>query len=182
MFCNRCGTEMQASSAACPNCGRRMADALREVAQGGRLERHLPILGVLWMVIGGLFLIPAAGLMVFGGGIRLMLHARGPWPGLFQLLLFVAGGSFTILAAGGVCVGLDLMQRASWARTAAIILGILALFHPPFGTALGVYSLWVLLAAESGDEYQCLARASRGWRLFGGRRNSGDVLEENPGL
>jgi hypothetical protein len=52
------------------------------------------------------------------------------------------------------------MYRASWARTAAIILGILALFHPPFGTALGVYSLWVLLADESGDEYQCLARAS----------------------
>jgi hypothetical protein len=63
-------------------------------------------------------------------------------------------------AAVGVCVGLGLMYRASWARTAAIILGILALFHPPFGTALGVYSLWVLLADESGDEYQCLARAS----------------------
>ena len=112
------------------------------------------------MVLGGLFLIPAAGLMVFGGGIRFMLHAREPWPGLFRLLLFVAGGSFTILAAGGACVGLGLMERASWARTAAIILGILALFHSPFGTALGVYSLWVLLADESGDEYQGLARAS----------------------
>ena len=51
------------------------------------------------------------------------------------------------------------MQRSPWARTAAIILGVLALFHPPLGTALGVYSLWVLLADERGDEYRYLARA-----------------------
>jgi hypothetical protein len=64
-----------------------------------------------------------------------------------------------ILAAGGMCVGLGLMQRAPWARMAGIILGALALFHPPFGTALGVYSLWVLLADENGDEYRYLTRA-----------------------
>ena len=51
------------------------------------------------------------------------------------------------------------MQRAPWARTAGIILGVLALFHPPFGTALGVYSLWVLLADENGEEYRYLTRA-----------------------
>jgi hypothetical protein len=52
---------------------------------------------------------------------------------------------------GGVCVGLGLMQRAPWARTAAIVLGVLALFHPSFGTASGVYSLWVLLGDEGAD-------------------------------
>jgi hypothetical protein len=111
------------------------------------------------MVIGGLFLIPAVGLMVFGQGLHLMLHEQEPWPGLFQLLLYVAGSTLVILAAGGVCVGLGLMQRAPWARTAAIILGVLALFHPPLGTALGVYSLWVLLADERGEEYRLLAGA-----------------------
>ena len=50
------------------------------------------------------------------------------------------------------------MQRAPWARTTAIILGVLALFHPPLGTALGVYTLWVLVADEHGDEYRYLAR------------------------
>jgi len=65
----------------------------------------------------------------------------------------VAGGSLTILAAGGVCVGLGLIQRRAWARITAIILGGLALFHPPFGTALGTYTLWVLLADKHGDQY-----------------------------
>jgi hypothetical protein len=158
MFCNRCGTETQAGFVVCPKCGRRMGDAEDGVAQS-RLERHLHTLGILWMAIGGLFLIPAVGLMVFGQGVHFMVHEREPWPGLFELLLYVAGSSLVILAAGGICVGLGLMQKAPWARTAAIILGVLALFHPPFGTALGVYSLWVLQADERGEEYQYLTRA-----------------------
>jgi hypothetical protein len=52
------------------------------------------------------------------------------------------------------------MQRQSWARIAAVILGILSLFHPPVGTALGIYTLWVLLANNAGPEDEQLARAS----------------------
>jgi hypothetical protein len=181
MFCNRCGTEKQAGSATRPNCGRRIGDALREVAQG-RLERHLHILGVLWRVIGGLFVIPAAGLTVFGGGIQFMLHAQEPWPGWFQLLLFVAGGSLTILAAGGVCVGLGLMQRlhgrgrrpSSWEYWHCFIHRLGRRWAcTPCGFC------WQMRAGMSTSAWREQARE---WHLFGGRRNSGDVLEENPGL
>ena len=158
MFCNRCGTEVQFGFVTCPKCGRRIGDPVGALAQS-RLERHLRTLATLWMAIGGLFLVPAIGLMVFGQDLRLMVHEQEPWPGVWQVLLIAASGTLLILAAGGVCVGLGLMQRAPWARTAAIILAVLALFHPPLGTALGVYSLWVLLADEGGNEYQCLERA-----------------------
>ena len=156
MFCNRCGTEIQSGSLACPNCGRRIGDPVGAVAQS-RLERHLQTLGTLWMAIGGLFFIPAVAIVAFGHGARFVVHDREPWPDLFQFFIYVAGGSLTILAAGGVCVGLGLIQRRPWARITAIILGALALFHPPFGTALGVYTLWVLLADEHGDQYRYLA-------------------------
>jgi hypothetical protein len=41
----------------------------------------------------------------------------------------------------------------------AIVLGCIALVHIPFGTALGIYTLWVLLPAESEEEYRRTARA-----------------------
>jgi hypothetical protein len=107
------------------------------------------------MVVGGLFLIPAVGLMVFGRAAHFVFHGREPLPGLFPLLLLlVAGGSLGILGAGGMGLGVGLMQRQAWARVAGIILGVLALFYPPLRTALGVYTLWVLLADEGGDQYR----------------------------
>ncbi|MFY9559434.1 MAG: hypothetical protein WAQ52_04300 [Terriglobales bacterium] len=50
------------------------------------------------------------------------------------------------------------MRHQPWARISAIVLGILALFHPPLGTALGIYTLWVLFSNNAGPEYDRLAR------------------------
>lgn len=159
MFCNRCGTQLQPNTMACPNCGRQIGDPVGAVAQS-RLERHLRTLGILWMILGSLFLVPGIALMIFGRSMHFILHSEEPIPELFPLFAYLAGGTLMILAAGGICVGLGLMQRSLWARTAAVVLGILALFHPPFGTALGIYTLWVLLADENGDEYRYLARSN----------------------
>ena len=83
-----------------------------------------------------------------------MARALGP------LVLYLIGGSLLVVGAGGICVGWGLMQRQPWARIAALILGIVALFHPPFGTALGIYTLWVLLSNDAGTEYERMARAA----------------------
>jgi hypothetical protein len=160
MFCARCGSPLQPNSLACSQCGRRIGDPVSAVAQS-RLDRHLHTLGILWMVIGGLFMIPAVILLFMGPIIGAAITGHHPFgPGLGPLLLWIAEGTLIILAAGGVCVGLGLMQRRPWARVAALILGVLAIFHPPFGTALGVYTLWVLLADEHGDEYRYLTRSA----------------------
>jgi len=159
MFCTRCGAQLQSDSQACPGCGRRLGDPVRAIAQS-RLERHLHTLGILWMAIGGLFFIPAILLLVFGGSFHFVIHDHDPFPGFLPLFLYIAGGTFAILAAGGFCVGLGLTQRQPWARIVAIILAVLALFHPPFGTALGIYTLWVLLADDHGDEYRYLSRST----------------------
>jgi hypothetical protein len=162
MFCNNCGTELQPDYKLCPKCGNPMGPA-RPVAtcNRGRLEQHLRTLGILWIVAGALFLIPSIGMLAIGSfvhiaipGTQEMARALGP------LVLYVIGGSLLVVAAGGICVGWGLMQRQPWARIAALILGILALFHPPLGTALGIYTLWVLLSDKSGTEYERMARAA----------------------
>jgi hypothetical protein len=39
------------------------------------------------------------------------------------------------------------------------VLAFISLFHIPFGTALGVYTMWVLLPGESQREYDGLVEA-----------------------
>jgi len=53
-----------------------------------------------------------------------------------------------------------LLQRENWARIFALVMGFIALLNVPLGTALGVYTLWVLLPSQSDDEYQALAEAA----------------------
>jgi uncharacterized membrane protein (DUF2068 family) len=62
------------------------------------------------------------------------------------------------LLRGVLCVatGIGLLRRAPWARMLAIIAGFLTLIKLPFGTALAVYTLWVLLPGASGQEYEQL--------------------------
>jgi len=77
-----------------------------------------------------------------------------------QPLLSFIGILILVKAAAGFLAGYGLLQREAWARILVLILGFLSLFNVPFGTALGVYTLWVLLPAISDQEYRALARAA----------------------
>ena len=74
-------------------------------------------------------------------------------------VFFSLGSVFLLVAVGGILVGWGLMHHERWARITAIVLAVLSLFHPPFFTALGIYTLWVLLPSESAAEYERLSRA-----------------------
>jgi hypothetical protein len=62
-------------------------------------------------------------------------------------------------AALGFLAGWGLLQHEKWARIVVLVLAFLALFNVPFGTAFGVYTMWVLLPSESEREYEALAEA-----------------------
>ena len=74
-------------------------------------------------------------------------------------LLSVIGIFILAKAACGFIAGWGLMQREPWARIIALVLGFISLFNIPFGTAVGVYTLWVLLPAQSQEEYDAMAAA-----------------------
>jgi len=54
-------------------------------------------------------------------------------------------------------------RQARSARLLAMIVGCIALIKVPFGTALGIYTLWVLISHNGEQEYAALsAQAGRG--------------------
>ena len=163
MFCNACGTEIQPGFNVCPKCGTPVGRAVSSPSTAlarSRLQRHLNTLGVLWIVVGVLFLIPATVLLFLSGAVsHFVIHDNPVATLVGPLVLTLIGSSILLVGIGGILVGWGLRDRQPWARITAIILGILALFHPPFGTALGIYTLWVLLSDESGSEYRQLSAA-----------------------
>jgi len=160
MFCNRCGTQLQPTFKLCPKCGNPVtAGAASAIPERSRLDRHLRTVGVLWIIFGALWLIPSAVTMLLSHGARLTMGDEIFGHAFMRPLFFSFGAISLLVAAGGVLGGLGLMRYERWARTVTIIFAVLALFHPPFFTALGIYTLWVLLPADSASEYEQLSRS-----------------------
>ena len=159
MFCNGCGSELQSAFNVCPKCGKVIGDPVSAITRS-RLQNHLSTLGILWIIVGVLFLFPSLGLFFASGAARFFIHDSVFAHALGPAMLTLIGGTFLVLAIGGILVGLGLRDRKPWARTVAIVLGVLSLFHPPVGTALGIYTLWVLMSDDGGVEYRRLSTAA----------------------
>ena len=59
--------------------------------------------------------------------------------------------AFIVVAVSipGIIGGIGLLNHYPWARILVLILGILKLINIPIGTALGIYTIWVLLNDET---------------------------------
>lgn len=153
MFCNGCGTQLSESATFCSRCGKSLGTTPLMPRQG-RIAGHVRLLGILWLAISALRLIPGLVLMAVAGS-RLFPPDVPPF---VHALLPAIGMVFLICAGIGIAAGWGLLARQPWARMLAIIFGAFSLIDIPFGTALGVYTLWVLLPAESEQEYRTFSQ------------------------
>jgi hypothetical protein len=159
MFCDHCGTQVLESQAFCPSCGKSMRATAPMRVVPGRVAANVRTLGIMWLAYSVFRLLT-------GWFLASMFPAFFNWwpaahiPFFVGDLVRVAGIATMATAALGIIVGWGLLECHPWARIMAIVLGILALLKIPIGTALGVYTLWVLAPAESGREYEQIARAA----------------------
>ncbi len=163
MFCDRCGTELQPGQRFCGSCGKPVGVAVVPPASNGRVTRHLHLLAVLWFAASAINLIGAVAVFIvantlFGHSIRF----ENAWPmqGFLQTLLSSVAGLLFLKALVGFAAAWGLLERQPWARVLTLVLGFVSLIHIPFGTALGIYTIWVLLPAQADEEYRRLAQAA----------------------
>lgn len=131
-------------------------------AQPSRVARHLNVLGLLWIIFSGLRLVPALALIGIGH-VRFPFMAM-PIPEPVRLFLAPILGLIGVLVSGlaiaGLIAGIGLMTRSLWGRMLAIVVACISLIHIPVGTALGIYTLWVLAPQGADAEYKSLARSN----------------------
>jgi uncharacterized membrane protein (DUF2068 family) len=112
------------------------------------VERHIRILGIIYIAFGALGILAALLLFVgiTGEGLlskngETILITTSAATAVAVLLVLIS-----ILAIIG---GMGLLQRRSWARTLVIVTGCLYLLSFPLGTAVGIYTLWALTKQEA---------------------------------
>ena len=125
------------------------------------MAQHVKILGILHIVFGALGVLAAIFVLLIFGGISAVVglsdHSSDSLTAI-PILGMVGGFVFMlllVLSLPGLIIGIGLVQFRPWARIAGIILSALDLVSvPPFGTALGIYGLWVLLNRETEQMFE----------------------------
>jgi hypothetical protein len=107
-------------------------------------EKHITILGILHIARGALVLFIGMMGFAFFTGIG-FLSGDTTAMGVLGFIGTFAVIFMGVLALPEIVAGVGLLQRREWGRIVAIVVGIFSLIDIPFGTALGVYTLWVLM-------------------------------------
>jgi hypothetical protein len=161
MFCDACGTQLQSNQQYCSGCGKAISGTIIGYPRRSRIQEHVRLLAILWFafsafeVVGGLVLMILANTLFIHIAEQAAANAGSGASPLGFLHPLITVVSIFVLAKGaaGFLAGWGLLNREPWGRVLALVLGFLALIHVPFGTALGIYTLWVLLPADSEAEY-----------------------------
>lgn len=112
------------------------------------MKPHVHLLGLLQLAWGAMGLLLAASLLLLAVGAGAIARSAGDdaFTATFTALLFVVFAA--ALALGGwanAWAGRAIRQHRAAGRTGALGLSVLNLFVLPFGTALAIYTFWVLL-------------------------------------
>ena len=164
MFCDGCGSPVQSGQSFCSKCGKQiLGPVLVTQFARNRVQNHIHLLGVLWLALSAINAVGGVILIIVANTLLAHLNQLGAPPEVPRGFLTVLVTSLGIIVlAKSVCgffAGWGLMQREPWARVLALVLAFLSLFNVPFGTAVGVYTLWVLLPGQSQEEYDALVSA-----------------------
>lgn len=120
------------------------------------MRLHIDVLGWLHFLWGVFGVLVGASLLVLALGTNTALFelgSRGPAEQAAVWLFVICG--FTLIAAGVVMMlaGRGLTRRRQASRIAALVLAVPNLVVVPFGTALGIYTFWVLLNDDARREF-----------------------------
>jgi len=173
MFCSGCGQVLAQGQSFCPQCGRPAAPAppisqFPPVPPVPGLEFQLAdyagkvkALAIVWFVYAGLSLLMGlAGLAFvkefFSGGFGPWMQGPQPPTWILPMVMHFAWIFVVIRAGLAALTGWGLLQRTEWGRILAIIVAFLSLLRFPLGTALGIWTLLMLLGYRNSTLYQQL--------------------------
>jgi hypothetical protein len=112
-------------------------------------EQHNKYLGIAHLAYGAFYCLFIALMMIFMGAMIFTVPpqgAAGPPVGFFLLAMGFMTVFHSLFIIPSFVASYALLKRRRWAKTAAIVAGVLAAMFFPIGTAVCVYTFWFLFS------------------------------------
>jgi len=159
--CSRCRAAVEETHRFCSSCGWNLAAPV-PAPPVRNFDGHVKVLAVLLLATGVLSLLGGLAMLVAAGFVLSIVNeaiSEVLPPGLLAPVVLMLPWFLIAYAAAKLAAGFGLLDYAPWARSLAVAVCVLGLLNFPFGTALGIYGLWVLLSAPGQEHYrQAMAR------------------------
>jgi len=108
------------------------------------MKQHLTVVAVLSIGFGilGVFIAFIILVAVVGGGV---LSGDYEAIRITSIVGPIIAGFIALISVPDIIGGIGLLKRRPWARILVLILSCIGLLNVPIGTAVGIYSIWVLV-------------------------------------
>jgi hypothetical protein len=117
------------------------------------MERHVTFVGALQIGYNAFGILAAMATFMFIVGGGLVVGLVSGEEGVVIPITFFVGTAISmwllLLSVPGIVGGIGVLRHQSWARYLVLVLSILDLASVPIGTAVGAYSIWVLVQDET---------------------------------
>ncbi len=164
MYCSNCGMQLAPGQSFCPQCGRPVAPTAPPIpGLEFALDNYrgkLRALSIVWLVYAAVTLLLGFAGLTFARAFFAHGHF-GPWiggpvPPAWMPIIHLAWIALSVRTIVAVVAAWGLMEHAAWGRILAIIVAIISLLHFPLGTALGIWTLVMLLGSRNTLLYEQL--------------------------
>lgn len=112
------------------------------------MKQHVTIVATLQIAFGlvKLLLAAIAFFAIVGGGL---ISGDPEAMAITGIVGPIVAFFLVALAIPGIVGGIGLLKGKSWARLLVLVLAVLDLLDFPLGTAVSIYTIWVLLNGET---------------------------------
>ncbi len=112
------------------------------------MQTHLTVLGAIYTALGavGLLVAVISVAAIAGGGL---ISGDSEAIAITSMVSVFVGALVLIPAIPCLIGGVGLLRQAPWARIVVMVLGCVSLLAIPFGTILGIYTIWALTRPEA---------------------------------
>ncbi len=124
------------------------------------MNQHFKILGILYLVMSGMHVV---GGIVAGTVLSFVGSYVNDYEGeqVMSILAVVLPTILITMSIPGIVAGIGLLYRKQWALILAAVLAVFNIFNIPLGTALSIYTFYVVVQQNDIRRQDELREASK---------------------